>query len=264
MEKLLFKAGEPISHAYLIASPSPERRDGLALELAAAMLCRSGGDRPCRECESCRKVFARVHPDVTYIRRDTDDRGRAKREIQIAQVRAVISDAQVMPNEAERKAYIFLDADAMNVQSQNAMLKLLEEPPRSSAFILCAGSAELLLPTVRSRCALLRSAGDDGEDWETLALADGLLRAVSTGKRSELLSWCLANEGMDIRQAEALVRAARERLADVLCGRAEVALRPRQCAALEELLSKCAGYLRQNTGVKHVFGLIAADGITEE
>ena len=132
MDKLVFERGVRVSHAYIVASMSEETRREAALRVAAAMLCESGGDRPCGECRHCRKVFSGIHPDVVNIAPGVDDKGRKRREILVDQVRFVSADAQVMPNEAGVKVYVIHDADLMNPAAQNALLKLLEEPPALS------------------------------------------------------------------------------------------------------------------------------------
>ena len=152
---LQFQPQEHLLHSYIVASQSEQARDRLALDLAAAMLCRSDGVRPCRTCRDCRKVYDSVHPDVIYVAPDPDAKVPT---IKVDQIRSVAATAYILPSEAEKKVYVLRQADTMNLNAQNAFLKLLEEPPQSAAFILAAASPELLLPTVRSRCALLRSS----------------------------------------------------------------------------------------------------------
>ena len=81
MDKLVIKPGERVSHAYIVASASEEARRETAQRLAAAMLCESGGDRPCGECRHCRKVFAGIHPDVISVAPGVDDKGRKRRSM---------------------------------------------------------------------------------------------------------------------------------------------------------------------------------------
>jgi DNA polymerase-3 subunit delta' len=264
MEKLMINAGETLSHAYIVASASEEEREAMALELAAAMLCEGPYPHPCGRCRHCRKVHQGIHPDMIRVERAVDDKGVRKREIQVAQVRPLVSDAQVMPNEAERKVYVISDADTMNLNAQNALLKLLEEPPGGACFLLCAAAPDQLLPTVRSRCVLLRRNGEAAEDGESARRAAEFLAVVASGDRVKLLRWCVGSEQLDGRAAEAFVRACREALADILCLRSQIRLSPRRCAELDTLLEKCAAMLRLNTGVKHVFGLLAVDAISDD
>lgn len=264
MDKLTFKAGEQLSHAYIIAAPSEEERSALAGSLAAAFVCEGVGARPCGVCRHCRKAMGGIHPDVFTLRRETDDKGRKKRELLVDQVRFLVSDAQVMPNEAERKVYIVEDADSMNTQAQNAFLKLLEEPPRSAAFILCCGNPSMLLPTVRSRCALIQRNAREEKDAAAASMAAEYLALMARGGRSELLRWCVEHEGTDPRGAEAFLAAAREAAADALLGRTDTRLAARECVELERLLARCAAYMKLNTSTRHIFGLLAVDAPMNE
>lgn len=120
-------------------------------QLAAARLCAGPpGGRPCLSCVPCRKVLDGVHPDVYEL-----DPGEG-REITVDRVRELRSDAFVRPFESQWKAYLILRAEGLNVHAQNALLKLLEEPPPYALFFLQTSNASALLPTVRSRCVLTR------------------------------------------------------------------------------------------------------------
>ena len=160
---LQFQPQEHLMHSYIVASQSEQARDRLSLDLAAAMLCRSDGVRPCRTCRDCRKVYDGVHPDVIYVAPDPDAKVPT---IKVDQIRSIAATAYILPSEAEKKVYVLRQADTMNLSAQNAFLKLLEEPPQSAAFILAAASPELLLPTVRSRCALLRDPTEQLQESE--------------------------------------------------------------------------------------------------
>ena len=185
---LQFQPQEHLLHSYIVASQSEQARDRLSLDLAAAMLCRSDGVRPCRTCRDCRKVYDGVHPDVIYVAPDPDAKVPT---IKVDQIRSIAATAYILPSEAEKKVYVLRQADTMNLSAQNVFLKLLEEPPQSAAFILAAASPELLLPTVRSRCALLRDPTEQlQESDEIRTLAEDYLRAVASQDRLTLLRWC--------------------------------------------------------------------------
>ena len=181
------------------------------------------------------------------------------------QIRAVIADSVVLPNEAERKVYILDEADAMNVPAQNAALKLLEEPPRGVYFLLCASNAEQLLETVRSRCAeIVCGAGEEEPDPETVKLASAFLRRCVEKDEAQLFRWCAANEGMDNAAAVAFVECAIGLLTDMLCKRrSALSMSDREVYDLEQLMETALGMLRVNTGVKQVFGLLAVAAICE-
>ena len=191
---------EKLSHAYIVSSASENARMGKAFYLAEKMLCQSEGERPCGVCRDCRKVKARVHPDLAVVERITDDKGKQKKEILVDQVRAMGADAYVLPNEAAEKVYIIKDADTMNEQAQNAALKILEEPPKGVHFILCVSNPERLLVTVRSRCVLVSCAGEeDAEDENAAAMADEFVAIERKGDTPALTAWCFAHEGLDAR-----------------------------------------------------------------
>ena len=181
------------------------------------------------------------------------------------QIRAVIADSVVLPNEAERKVYIIDEADAMNVPAQNAALKLLEEPPRGVHLLLCASNAELLLETVRSRCAeIVCGAGEEEPDPESVKLASAFLRRCAEKDEAQLFRWCAANEGMDNAAAVAFVECAIGLLTDMLCKRrSALSMSDREVYDLEQLMETALGMLRVNTGVKQVFGLLAVAAIRE-
>jgi DNA polymerase-3 subunit delta' len=104
----------------------------------------------CGECSACRRIARGVHPDVHLVNPgDTSS-------IKVEQVREAIDRTMYRPFEGKRRATIIGEADALMPGAQNALLKTLEEPPASSVFILVTSRPDALLPTVRSRCSLLR------------------------------------------------------------------------------------------------------------
>ena len=260
-----FKSADELAHAYILLSPSAEEREQAAQRLAAAALCGAKDGVPCGRCRDCRKVREGIHPDLIRVARLSDDKGKKRREITIDQIRAVVSDSVVLPNEAERKVYLIEDADTMNVPAQNAALKLLEEPPRGVIFLLCAANAETLLETVRSRCAeIVCGAGEDKADPETEKLAAAFIKCCAGGDGAELFRWCAANEGMDNAAATAFAESAIRQLRDMLCRRkSSLSMSDRTVYDLETLMEKCLGMLRTNVSVKHVLGLISVSAIRE-
>ena len=256
--------GSRIPHACLICAPSEEAALQKAKELAVAAVCSGTGKRPCGVCRDCRKVAAGVHPDVTVIGRLADDKGKKKQNITVDQIRALSADSVVLPNEAARKVYILDEADAMNPAAQNAALKLLEEPPVGVVFLLCATKPMQLLETVRSRCAVVKLAGAEAdapsEEAETLAV--GYLKAVNTLDAAHVFRWCAQNEGIDAQTMAAFLDALRERLADMLTGRVKGGRLTRaDMLRLCELSDRCSAYLKVNTNVKQLFGLLAVDAL---
>ncbi len=138
-----------MSHSYLLTGPEGSGKRTLARLLAAAMECR-GTPRPCGVCPACRKVLSGNHPDVITV--DDPDH----KQVPVDCIRAARSELFIRPNEGEKKVLLIPRAGDMNPAAQNALLKVLEEPPSYGVFLLLAPSPEALLPTIRSRCAHLR------------------------------------------------------------------------------------------------------------
>ena len=264
MPEIELSTGDRIPHACLICAPSAEADLQKAKELAAAAVCSGTGKKPCGICRDCRKVEAGVHPDVTVIGRLADDKGKQKQNITVDQIRELSADAVVLPNEAARKVYILDEAETMNPAAQNAALKLLEEPPAGVVFLLCATKPMQLLATVRSRCATVKLAGAeaDAPSEEAQALASGYLKAVNTLDLAQLFRWCSQNEGMDAQTMTAFLDALRDRLADMLTGRVKGGrLTKADLLRLCGLADRCTAYLKVNTNVKQLFGLLAVDAL---
>ncbi len=140
-------AGGRASHFYLISGPEGAGKGRLAKLLAAAFLCE-GTDRPCGRCPACRKVLAGVHPDVIWV---TDPEHK---NVPVRQIRQVRDDLFIRPNEGSHKIYIL--PQPLGIEGQNALLKVLEEPPSYGVFLLLTDNPETVLPTVRSRCVELK------------------------------------------------------------------------------------------------------------
>ncbi len=136
-----------LSHFYLISGPKGSGKKTLARLIAAAALCR-GTEKPCLRCPACRKVLENTHPDCITVS-DPEHKNVA-----VKIIRAFREDVFVRPNEADRKVYIF--PQEMGIEGQNALLKILEDPPGYGVFLLISENPETLLPTVRSRCVELK------------------------------------------------------------------------------------------------------------
>ena len=138
-----------MSHFYLLSGPRGSGKHTLANLIAAAMLCAEP-NAPCGICRSCRKVRGGSHPDYITI----DDPG--KKTVPVDLIREARADIFVRPNEGEKKIYLFPRAQDLGLPGQNALLKVLEEPPSYGVFLLLTDNPEKLLPTVRSRCVELK------------------------------------------------------------------------------------------------------------
>lgn len=191
-------------HALIIEGEEGIGKKTLARDLACALVCR-GEDKPCGECNQCKKAMSGIHPDISeYIPSGTAN------SFHVDTVRNIISDAYIQPNEAEYKVYILANAHCMNQNAQNALLKILEEPPKYVVFILTTESKSALLSTVLSRSVCVTLEGVDIErassyitshsdvDYEsakkTVATFNGnigkALSSLQDDKTSELVSIC--------------------------------------------------------------------------
>ncbi len=151
LKQRLSAGRDHFSHCYILEGPSGSGKKTLARILAAAMECESDQVVPCGQCPSCRKAFQQEHPDIITVDSDTAT-------IPIRLIRDMQGDAYVLPNEGKRKIYLLPRAQDMQAPAQNALLKLLEEPPSYCAFLLMTDSMEKLLETVRSRAVTLTLA----------------------------------------------------------------------------------------------------------
>lgn len=136
-----------ISHFYLISGPAGSGKHTLARLLAQALLC-TGSPKPCGVCQNCRKAAKGSHPDFITVE-DPEHKN-----VSVRLVRQARADIYVLPNEGARKIYLF--PQELGLEGQNALLKVLEEPPEYGVFILLSENPETLLTTVRSRCTQLQ------------------------------------------------------------------------------------------------------------
>jgi len=138
---------DAVSHAYLFVGPTGSGKRTAALALACTLFCDDGG---CGACPTCYRVKNGFHPDVHSIRPE----GAATYVID--QIRQVIRDVNLRPVQASRKIYILDEAERLNAESANAFLKTLEEPPDNVVIVLLARTYDSVLPTIASRCQVVR------------------------------------------------------------------------------------------------------------
>lgn len=139
-----------ISHAYILAGEEGSGKHLLASRCAAALLCPDEGPcRPCGNCSSCVQAEAGTNPDIIYVTHE-------KQLISVGDIRSqVVEDIQLKPYVGKYKIYIIDEAERMNEQAQNALLKTLEEPPSYAVIFLLAANTGSFLPTILSRCITL-------------------------------------------------------------------------------------------------------------
>lgn len=166
-----------IPHTVIIEGDSKSERDSAALLLAAGAVCAAEGEKPCLSCVACRKVLEGTHPDVIVPMPSKKSKTGI---ISLGDLREkYLSQATIKPNEAPLKVYLFYDADKLlREDSQNTLLKIIEEPRQNLLFLFTVEKAKLLLPTVRSRAHLIvlqRSfMPDEASVKAALSVVDGI------------------------------------------------------------------------------------------
>ncbi len=135
-----------------------------ALEMfLKAVLC-SGGEKPCMVCKHCQKVATHSHPDVLEFHPEGANKG-----FKIDTIRSIRENAHVLPNEADKKIIVLHDADNISSVSQNALLKILEEPPAHAVFVLTVKQKSHLLDTIISRVSVILCDESENDEYSTSA-----------------------------------------------------------------------------------------------
>lgn len=141
---------DKVSHAYILNAPDLAGKRMFAEAFAAALQCEKKGVEACGVCHSCRQAASHNQPDIIYVRHEKPN------TISVEDVRVQINqDIAIKPYSSPYKIYIVDEAEKMNVQAQNALLKTIEEPPAYAVILLLTTNADAFLPTILSRCIRL-------------------------------------------------------------------------------------------------------------
>lgn len=190
-----------LAHAYILEGGKGSGKTMLALTVCAAL----SGDE-----DRVSVIFSGNCPDVLTVRRRED-----RKTIGVDEIRAMRSSAYVRPNDLEFKAYLLEECETMTVQAQNALLKLLEEPPQNVYFFLMCENASALLPTVRSRAPTLRMQSFEKDQLsEYLISAEPKLRLLANGQPAEFAALIDAAGG-SIGMAKDLFERRSEKKSDL-------------------------------------------------
>ena len=155
-----------LSHAFLIGGPSGSGKSTLATELARAVNCESRTATtplPCGECSTCKRILEGNFPDVKILTKPND-----RATLGVDPIKDMREDMFLSSTEASVKVYIIDDAECMTVEAQNALLKVLEEPPRNVMIILLARECDKILSTIKSRTQYIAMSRFDEDEMRTI------------------------------------------------------------------------------------------------
>ncbi len=198
-------------HAVLITGEPGTGKRTLAMLLARSLMCRSDTDIPCNKCNDCIMAASGEHPDITVIEKGiplSSGITKGRSTIPVDDIREMISICSRYAFEGGNRAVVIADAENMTPQAQNSLLKILEEPPQNTYFILTSGHPDLLLTTVRSRCRNIKIIPWESSYIEKILTDSGVspdiaqkaavLSSGSIGKARKLASddnyWKLCDE----------------------------------------------------------------------
>ena len=166
------------SHAYLFLGGAGAGKRLIANTFAKALQCE-GEKRPCDSCKSCHAFNHGNHPDVIYFQPLKNGKTYTIEDVR----EQLLETVDLKPFQYEKKIYIIEKADTLNIQSQNALLKTLEEPPAHAGFLLLAERAEAFLPTILSRVVVMKIRPLSAE-----TIADYLMQTGHLAEESHILS----------------------------------------------------------------------------
>lgn len=159
-----------LPHAFLIGGPSGSGKTTLATEMAAAINCLEKNNDlmplPCGKCNNCRRIYEGSFPDLKILSKKKD-----RATLGVEAVKDFREDMFLSSTEAESKIYVIDDAECMTPEAQNALLKVLEEPPRSVIIMLLATECDRILTTIKSRAQYIAMSRFGEEELSSLLIS---------------------------------------------------------------------------------------------
>lgn len=208
--KRAFESGT-VPHALLLSGPEGSGKIQIAKLIAMAFVCQ-GESPPCGECSACKKALSDLHPDILVT--DNGDKS-----IKVDEVREIRKNAFILPNDGTKKVYIICRADNMTTEAQDALLKILEEPPRFTAFILLCYNHNSLLSTVLSRVTHLKlypsyDVFHDPES-EIFKHAVEIAKRIEIGQELSIFEYMISIEKLSREELDAVLGMLTSILRDV-------------------------------------------------
>ncbi len=152
------------SHAYILSGEKGSGKMMLAEAFATMLQCENPSDDACMECHSCKQSLSRNNPDIIYV---TREEGKANIGVDVVREK-IVNDVDIKPYSNKYKIYIVDEAERMNQQAQNAILKTIEEPPEYAIIILLTANHNAFLQTILSRCVLIQMKSVDTESIKNI------------------------------------------------------------------------------------------------
>jgi DNA polymerase III delta' subunit len=239
-----------LNHALLICGPDGSGKSTLATEIAAALNCEKKGDAiaplPCGHCNNCRRIYEDNYPDIKRLKRDS-----SKATIGVEELRLFREDMFLSATESEHKIYVIEDAERMTPNAQNALLKVLEEPPEAVTIILLCEEGDKILTTIKSRAQLITMQRFSPEEIKNYLASKGF--STLSDKISEVVMSADGRIGraLEIIESPDEVEADRKIAIDVIAAM-------RQGAPYSELYSAVASLPQKRAELSEALELIMA------
>lgn len=183
-----------VPHAFLIGGPSGSGKSTLAIDMAAALNCESkhlDTPLPCGKCNRCRRIYDGSFTDLKILSKKKD-----RATIGVAAVKEFREDMFLSATESEHKIYIIDDAECMTPEAQNALLKVLEEPPKAVTIILLAKECDRILTTIKSRAQYVAmSRFEDQELAERVLSECSGARLLKNSNPDKFMSLIMSADG---------------------------------------------------------------------
>jgi len=181
-----------LAHAYLVVGNPRGNAGAFVDEMLSLLYCSASGDRPCRECSGCRRIFQHAHPDL--IRVEPRKKSRTIQKEQVQQIQQHVFQTSL---EGGWKSVVLVYAERLQEMAANKLLKTLEEPPDRCLFLLLSENPEFLLPTIVSRCQRVVLPGE--ASGENAALKASVVEMLTAAPESGVMgSMACARRMLDL------------------------------------------------------------------